>query len=80
MDQHALLIHTLMHQARVDSGESARRREHLLRLEREAREARRRRRRERVRRGWNVLITLQRTVSDAWMRRIEAPDLRQKLR
>lgn len=75
MDHHTLLMHTLIRHAHVDSPESARRREHLLRLERETREARRRRRRERVRRVENVLITLHRTVSHA-SRRIEAPDLR----
>ena len=54
MNQHALLMHTLIRHAHVDSPENARRREHLLRLERETREARRRRRRERVRRAWNA--------------------------
>jgi len=57
MDQHALLMHTLIRHAQVDSPERARRREHLLWLEREASEARRRRR-ERVRRVGNALITL----------------------
>jgi len=80
MNHHALLMHTLIRDAHVDSPESARRREQLLWLERETREARRRRRRARVRRGWNVPITLLRTVSDDWMRRIETPDLRQQPR
>jgi hypothetical protein len=62
MDQHALLMHTLIRQAQVDSPERARRREHLLWLERDAREAHRRPR-ERVRRVGNGLITLHRTVS-----------------
>jgi hypothetical protein len=77
---HDTLTHTLIHQAQVDSPESARRREHVLLLERETREARRRSRRERIRRGWNAVITLRRTVSDDSMRRIEAPDLRRALR
>lgn len=46
MDRHALLMHTLLRQARVDSPENARRREQLSRVERETRGARRRRRRE----------------------------------
>ena len=75
MDHHTLFMLTLIRHARVDSPETARRKEHLLRLEREAREARSRRRRERVRRVEDALITLHRTVSHA-SRGIEAPDLR----
>lgn len=44
MDQHALLMHTLMRQVHPDSPATARRREQMLHLERTAREARRRRR------------------------------------
>lgn len=80
MNHHPLLIHTLTRHASVDSPESARRREHLLWLERETREARRRRRREWIRRGWNVLIPLHRNGTDGSSRRTEAPDLRQALR
>jgi hypothetical protein len=71
MDQHALVMHTVIRHPHVDSPEIARRRE----LEREAREARRHRRRERVRRARNALITLYGTRSDDRMRRVEAPDL-----
>jgi hypothetical protein len=75
MDQHALLMHTLMRHASAASPASARRREQLLWLKREAREARGHRRRERVRRARNALITLYRTGSEDRMRPIEAPDL-----
>jgi hypothetical protein len=71
MDQHALLMHTFMRQARVDSPENARRREHPLRLEQETREARRRRRREHVRRARTALTAFRRTRSNHGTRRIE---------
>ena len=80
MDQHALLMHTLMRQARVDSPQNARRREHLLQLERETREARRRRRREHVRWARSALTAFRRRRSNDRTRPIEAPDLRQALR
>ena len=82
MNHQTLLLHTLIRDGYVDSPESARRREHLLRLEQEAREARRRRRRQRVHRGWNALLASHRTVGDGRMRRVEAkaPDLRKALR
>jgi hypothetical protein len=54
MDQHALLMYTLVRHTHVDSPEHARRREQLLRLEREALAARRRRRHDRLRRVWSA--------------------------
>jgi hypothetical protein len=69
MNHHALLVHTLGPHAGVDSPESARRREHLLSLERETREARRHRRRELMRRVVAVLTPFR-----------EAPDVREALR
>jgi hypothetical protein len=80
MDQHALLIYTLMRLAHVDSPEDARRREQLLRLEREALEARRRRRHNRLRRVWSALTAPRSTQREQETRRAEAPDLRQALR
>lgn len=80
MNDHALLIQTLMRHASVDSPENARRRERLSLLEREAREAHKLRRRERIRRAWNALIRSHRTGSDDWMGQVEAPDLREALR
>jgi hypothetical protein len=80
MDQHALLMHTLIRHTHFDTPESARRRGHLLWLEPETREARRRRRRQRIHRSWNALITSHRTVSDDSVRRMGAPDLQQELR
>jgi hypothetical protein len=50
MDQHALLMYTVMRDRQLDLSEPALRRENLARFEREAREARRRRRRAFVRR------------------------------
>jgi hypothetical protein len=58
MDQHALLMYTLMRHQRLDLSEPALRRETLARFELEAREARRRRRRALVRRtlsGFSVV-------------------------
>jgi hypothetical protein len=69
MNHHALVIHTLTRDTSVDSPERARRREHLLFLERETREARRHRRRELVRRVLAVLTPFR-----------EAPDVREALR
>jgi hypothetical protein len=80
MNQHTVLTHTLIRHAHVDSPESARRREQLLWLEREARAARRRRRRERIRRAGNAVIAFHGKATDDRTRRIEAPDLRQALR
>jgi hypothetical protein len=74
MNEHALLMHTLMRHASADSPDNARRREHLLWLERERREARRRRRRQRVRTARHGLTKLYRTGSDDRMRRVEAVD------
>jgi hypothetical protein len=64
MDQHALLMHTLMRHTQLESLENARHREHLLWLERTTREARRRRRRERVRRAWNACVAAVRVRRD----------------
>src|SRR5262245_36429995 len=80
MNDHALLMHTLMRHASVDSPENARRREHLSLLETEAREAHRLLRRERIRRVWNALIRSHRTGSDDSLMQVEAPDLREALR
>jgi hypothetical protein len=80
MDQHALLMHTLMRSAHVDSPQSRRRREQLLRLQREALEARRRRRHNRLRRVWSALTARRLTRRNQGTRRTEAPDVRRALR
>jgi hypothetical protein len=80
MDQHALLMFTLVRHTQVDSPEYTRRREQLLRLEREALETRRRRRHNRLRRVWSALTAPRSTQRMQGTRRTEAPDLRQALR
>ena len=55
MNQHALLMHTVMRYQHLDSPELARRRENLARCKREAREARQRRGSEFIRRRLNAL-------------------------
>jgi hypothetical protein len=76
MDQHALLMHTVMRNQNLDSPELARRRENLASFEREAR---RRRRREFVRRNLNSLSVFHRD-GDARMQPRESPAVGEALR
>lgn len=78
MNQHALLF-TLMPFEQRDSLETARRREHLFWLEREARETRLRRRGI-IRRCWNALRALHLDGSRRGAQRLEAQAAREALR
>jgi hypothetical protein len=79
MDQHALLMHTVMRYQNLDSPELARRRENLASFEREAREARRRRRRAFVRRTLNGLSVFHRD-GDERVQPCEGPAVGEALR
>jgi hypothetical protein len=79
MDQHALLMHTVMRHQNLDSPELPRRRENLANFEREARQARRRRRRALVRRTLNGFSVFHRD-GNTRMQPTEGPAVGEALR